>query len=260
MSHGMTSQEGQAGPRVERSNDRACTGPSPVPAGSGRGAGARTGVVQLERLETTRTIQLTSRQNPDSSRAKRSDLREQTEAMTTLKVCLLGATQVGKTRLVERLVNGCCAPVKIYRPTGIVRIDRKRLAIGLSTVDLLLWDLPGEQDGRQMPLRSLLRGASGYLLVADATDSSTLDAALRLQARTLTIGDAYATLPWTLVLNKIDLTTDAPSPEDLTGDYLDGAKVVIARTSAITGAGVEDAFGRLVRRILTGQPLMKAGF
>jgi len=64
--------------------------------------------------------------------------------MIKKKVCMLGAFAVGKTSLVQRFVNSIFS-VK-YQTTIGVKIDQKMISLGETEVNLLLWDIHGEDD------------------------------------------------------------------------------------------------------------------
>lgn len=158
------------------------------------------------------------------------------------KVCMLGAFAVGKTSLVARYVRGVFSDK--YLTTVGVKIDRKDLRVGAQDLTLLLWDLHG--DDEYQPLRpSHLRGSAGYLLVADGTRRDTLDQALLLQRR---VEAELGSVPWLLVLNKLDLASEWEIDERRRAEL--GPGVVL--TSARTGQGVEEAFQWLGARVLEG--------
>lgn len=164
--------------------------------------------------------------------------------MTTLesKICLLGASAVGKTSLVSRYVHGIFSDV--YRTTLGVRIDRKRVELPEGALELLVWDLEGADEFSELRT-AYLRGARGYLLVADGTRGATLDAALDLHQQAEGV---VGKVPFLLVLNKLDLQ---PEWEILRGRVavLESRGWRIERTSARTGQGVEACFRRLAREI-----------
>jgi small GTP-binding protein len=162
--------------------------------------------------------------------------------MIQKKICMLGATGVGKTSLVSQFVLSMFSDT--YFTTIGVKVDKKTVALDGEDCTLMLWDIYGE-DEFQTVRTSYLKGAAGYLLVADGTRQGTLDAARDLQQKAVAvIGDA----PFILVLNKADLA-DRWRVDDraLWRMAEDGWPVV--KTSAKTGAGVEEAFLKLARKV-----------
>jgi small GTP-binding protein len=158
------------------------------------------------------------------------------------KVCMLGATAVGKTSLVRRFVESMFSDK--YQATIGVKIDRKLVDLDGSQVSLLLWDLQGEDELQKVRM-SYLRGASGLIYVADGTRPETLDVARTIQQSAReTIGD----VPSILLLNKSDLADRWVVDEAAAaGRGPDGVPVL--RTSAKSGERVDEAFGQLVRAI-----------
>lgn len=165
-------------------------------------------------------------------------------ALVQKKVCMLGATSVGKTSLVRRFVESVFS--EKYHATIGVKIDRKLVEVGDTTVSLLLWDLQGEDEIERVRL-SYLRGASGFLYVVDGTRPETLDTVRTL--RTLAEG-TVGEVPSLLFLNKSDLTERWALDETAIAASGLGAIPAI-RTSARTGDQVESGFQRLVQQMLS---------
>jgi len=163
--------------------------------------------------------------------------------MIKKKVCMLGAFAVGKTSLVQRFVHSLFS--EKYLTTVGVKIDKKQVVARDTPVDLILWDIYGE-DEFQAVRPSYLRGASGCLLVVDGTRQHTLDTAQTLAKRTR---DAVGDIPMVFVFNKSDLQAsweiEAVQLEEL---QRQGAPII--RTSAKDGSGVEQAFVTLVEMML----------
>ena len=163
--------------------------------------------------------------------------------MIEKKICMLGASGVGKTSLVSRFVSSIFSDK--YLTTVGVKVDKKVVAVGDTQVMMLLWDIYG-QDEFQTVKSAYLRGASGYLLVADGTRAATLETARSLQK---TAEGVVGRVPFVLVLNKIDLATEWQVDERALWKVADEGWPIV-KTSAKSGAGVEEAFGRLARRMV----------
>jgi small GTP-binding protein len=162
------------------------------------------------------------------------------------KICMIGGFSVGKTSLVKRFVASVFS--EAYLTTVGVKIDKKTVEVDGRAVNLILWDVAGEDDVSSIRM-SYLRGAAGYVLVADGTRRSTLEVALSLRER---IEAELGRLPFVLLLNKNDLT-DQWAIEDAEVDDLRQAGWSVRASSARTGDGVEDAFRELAVRVTATQ-------
>lgn len=155
------------------------------------------------------------------------------------KICLVGATAVGKTSLVRRFVESLFS--EKYHATIGVKIDRKVVTVGDTEMSLAIWDLQGADDAERVR-ESYLRGAAGVLIVADGTRPDTLtDAGAIHNDVSASLGD----IPALLLLNKADLA-DAWALGDVGAGW---PSVPVLRTSAKTGEGVESAFTHLVEQM-----------
>ena len=164
--------------------------------------------------------------------------------MLQKKVCMLGGSGVGKTSLVSRFVNSMFSDK--YLTTIGVKIDKKAVSVGADEMTMMLWDIYGE-DEFQTVRDSYLRGASGYLLVADGTRHATLATATALQQKAESV---VGRVPFLLLLNKADLQANWQVNESGLWKLAEQGWVV-ATTSAKTGAGVEDAFTKLAQKMAT---------
>jgi small GTP-binding protein len=161
------------------------------------------------------------------------------------KICLLGGFSVGKTSLVRRYVQTIFN--ETYLTTVGVKIDKKTVELEGQSVNLIIWDLAGEDELQSLRM-SYLRGAAGYLLVADGTRPSTLQVALALRER---VEAEHGALPCALLVNKNDLKDQWALDED----QLDGLRRSgwwVRSTSARTGEGVQEAFQDLAGRVIRG--------
>jgi small GTP-binding protein len=166
--------------------------------------------------------------------------------MIQKKVCLLGSFAVGKTSLVSRFVSSVFS--EKYLSTVGVKVDKKVMAVGDRQLTLVLWDIYG-QDRFQTVQPAYLQGASGYILVADGTRFETLEVARDLQK--IAIGVA-GDVPCVLALNKADLVSEWQIDEKALV-RIANAGWPVHRTSAKTGAGVEDVFSSLAQAMLEHQ-------
>jgi len=97
--------------------------------------------------------------------------------MIQKKVCLLGAFATGKTSLVARFVRSVFS--EKYLTTVGVMIERKTLTLDRTDLNLIIWDLHGE-DEFQKVRASYLRGTAGIIFVVDGTRRETLARAEQL--------------------------------------------------------------------------------
>jgi small GTP-binding protein len=163
--------------------------------------------------------------------------------MIQKKICMLGGFAVGKTSLVSRFVSSIFS--EKYLTTVGVKIDKKTVEVDGRTVNLMLWDIYGE-DEFQTVHQSYLRGSSGYILVVDGTRAVTLDTASELQKRAEQV---VGKVPFVLVLNKSDLASEWQINERGLWRLAEQGWPIV-RTSAKTGVNVEETFSRLAQAMV----------
>jgi len=165
--------------------------------------------------------------------------------MLQKKICMIGSFAVGKTSLVRRFVESIYSDA--YHTTVGVKVDKKVVQSGGNEVTLVLWDIYGEDELQKMRW-SYVRGASGYLLVADGTRRATLDKAVELEEK---LRQEVGAIPFVFAVNKSDLAADWDLDTALEErPAMKSWKIL--RTSAKTGEGVEQAFEMLTRAMLGG--------
>lgn len=163
--------------------------------------------------------------------------------MIQKKVCMVGAFATGKTSLVARFVRSIYS--EVYQSTVGVKIDKKIVKLEAEEINLILWDIQGEDDFQKLRL-SYLRGLSGYLLVVDGTRPATFDKALSIQQ---SIEQMLGQLPFILILNKSDLVEEWEI-DNTNVDELSSKGWSVIKGSAKTGLGVEEAFLTLTKKIV----------
>jgi small GTP-binding protein len=135
-----------------------------------------------------------------------------------------------------------------YHTTVGVKVDKKIVKVGDEETTLVLWDIEGTETEHELR-KSYLRGASGYLLVADGTRKDTLYQALALQQRA---EETIGPVPFFLLVNKVDLTEMwEVDPREMTA--LEQKNWQVVNTSAKTGHGVEEAFLALTEKMMEKQ-------
>ena len=154
--------------------------------------------------------------------------------MIQKKVCLLGATGVGKTSLVKQFVEGIFS--EKYLTSIGVKIDKKVLEINANKIQLMVWDIEGidRYCGFQA---KYLRGASAYIVVTDQTRSQSLVEGAEIQKMVKEVAD----IPGILAINKSDLDASWHWTENELFVYQD-SYVKSFQTSAKTGENVEELF------------------
>jgi len=164
--------------------------------------------------------------------------------MIQKKICMLGSFAVGKTSLVAQFLTKGFS--EKYHTTIGVKVDKKTVEVAGNSVDLILWDIQGEDSTQQLYL-SYLRGISGYLLVVDGTRRATLTTAINIQSTVSSLLGPQ--VPLVVLVNKRDLEADWEVRES---DLLELTQRswYVAKTSAKTGEEVEQAFLRLATQVM----------
>lgn len=163
--------------------------------------------------------------------------------MISKKVCMVGAFSVGKTALIQRYVHSIFSDT--YLSTIGVKISKKGVVVDDTPMNLLLWDLEGQDDYGEVNTY-YLRGAMGVLIVADGMRSESLSTALALRD---VVMDTVGPVPYLLLLNKSDLADLWEVPEAVITSLRDKG-VNVVKTSAKTGENVEQAFLDLATAML----------
>lgn len=164
------------------------------------------------------------------------------------KVCIIGDFAVGKTSTVARFINNVFS--EKYLTTVGVKIDTKDMSLADGRqLRMVIWDIAGS-DRFSAAEFSYMRGAQGYLLVADGTRAATLDSALALRSA---VEERFGPLPNVLLVNKHDLTEQWETPEERLDELRQAGSHVLC-TSARSGECVDTAFAHLARALTGTEP------
>ncbi|MEP1385797.1 MAG: Rab family GTPase [Paraglaciecola sp.] len=161
--------------------------------------------------------------------------------MMQKKVCLLGASGVGKTSLIKQYVEGIFS--EKYLTSIGVKIDKKQVETKSGPVKLMIWDIEGidRYCGFQP---KYLRGASAYIIVSDQTRSQSLLEGVEIQKMIKEVTD----IPGLLAINKSDLPEAWHWSQKELEEIQSGYEKTFY-TSAKTGENVENMFTHLAQII-----------
>lgn len=115
------------------------------------------------------------------------------------KIILIGHFGVGKTSMINKFVHKKFSEEYI---TSIgVRVDKKLVTIDNHDINLLIWDISGEQEQKKVP-ESYHKGAHCIIYVVDPTRKTTY---LNIDNDLLYVNDIQPETPIVIVVNKFDL-------------------------------------------------------
>lgn len=165
----------------------------------------------------------------------------------TRKMCMIGDFGVGKTSLIRRFVERQFSDQ--YLSTVGVKISRKTVTLPAeeAEIKLLIWDIEGQTKFKGIA-PSYLQGASGVLIVCDATRKETIEHLkdhVKLYYSVNPKGTAI------IGINKVDLLEpkDLEILRSIANENIDQV-IGIFGTSAKTGENVDLIFETLCQKIL----------
>jgi len=169
-----------------------------------------------------------------------------------VKVCLAGEPMVGKTSLIRRYVLDDYDDR--YIATLGAKVTKKELTStdpkrGEFSVTLILWDIWGNKNVRELLKDAYYHGAHGIIAVCDVTRPETLQ---ELDGWAEAITSVAGDIPVCLLANKNDVS-ERPLKEAEIRKYSGDRGWPAFLTSAKTGDHVEEAFGEVVHRILSDE-------
>ena len=165
--------------------------------------------------------------------------------MIQKKICLLGASSVGKTSLVKQFVEGIFN--EKYLTTIGVKIDKKVVSIENEQLQLMLWDIEGN-DRYNVFQERYLRGAAGYIIVVDQTRASSLLEGMEIH----TLARQVTRCPAILVINKSDLAATWHWDHSENQPYQNLFDLQFT-TSAKTGEHVEQMFLEMAKLLFRSE-------
>lgn len=165
------------------------------------------------------------------------------------KVCILGDFAVGKSSIVQRIINGQFNEMSLTTVGASVDSFDIQIAannsndseIGHKLHQIVLWDISGV-DQLDALRTDYITGMTAYVLVCDATRRPTMNTAQTLHQQ---IVEQFGELPFCLMINKVDLDEEN---EVSSSDIVRSGMInwPIHFTSAKTGENVNQAIHALV--------------
>ncbi|MFQ5986221.1 MAG: Rab family GTPase [Thermoplasmata archaeon] len=174
-------------------------------------------------------------------------------ARIKVKICLVGEAAVGKTSLIRRYVldefdDG-------YITTLGAKISKKELQMqvphneGVFQMDMLIWDIMGEKQVRDILREAFFLGTQGIIAVCDLLRQSTLRA---LDEWVESVFQVTGAVPVVYAINKADLRDEAVMlvGEREVDEYATAFESPYYFASAKTGENVEPVFYTLGEKVL----------
>lgn len=156
------------------------------------------------------------------------------------KVCILGAYGVGKTSLVRRYIHSIFSDK--YLSTIGTKISKKSIKIGDKDIELILWDISGQDEFSSIS-KIQLTGSFVNIVLIDPTRKSTVKVAQDI------IQDLEENMPDIPIL-KVISKADIPNEWELTVEEITEAFPKSLLTSAKTGLNVDSLFASAAEKAL----------
>jgi len=163
------------------------------------------------------------------------------------KIILVGDYGVGKSTSIHRFVENKFKAN--YVPTLGVQVTKKSLEINGNSIDLMIWDLAG-QDRYAMVRQRFYTGTQGILMLYDVTRMSSLKNIKKWHAE---VSRFTKGLPIIFIGNKIDLVEKKEVKTEDVNSFLEENNINVnikMKTSAKDGLNTEKAFHFLVKLLM----------
>ena len=155
------------------------------------------------------------------------------------KIIICGDPSVGKSSLILRFTNNAFR--RHYIPTLGVHVSDKIFQIDGSYIQLVLWDIAGQQKFQNMRQQFYL-GSDGLFLIFDLSKPSSLESISNWYYDIQNQLTDRPVLRGYLIGNKKDIKQSFGSISEKGADIATYLNLVYIETSALTGENVESAF------------------
>ncbi len=163
------------------------------------------------------------------------------------KIILVGDYGVGKSTSIHRFVENKFKAN--YIPTLGVQITKKSIMLEENNIDLLIWDLAG-QDRYAMVRQRFYTDTEGILMLYDITRMSSLE---HIKKWHIEVSKFSKPVPIILIGNKIDLVDKREVTDENVTRFLEENNINVSlklETSAKEGVKTEEAFHFLVKTLM----------
>jgi small GTP-binding protein len=170
----------------------------------------------------------------------------------TFKVVIVGSSGVGKSAIVQRLVDGTFRE-ETRRTVGVDPFKPFMIPVDDQTVELQIWDTGGQERFKCVSKMFFWDAVGGVLVFDIASDGSFDDLDEWLHDLQVVNPNAHIIL----VGNKSDLEAQRRVGAQQARDFAEKHKLEYIETSALNGANVTEAFTRLAfavaKKVASGQ-------
>ena len=175
------------------------------------------------------------------------DLDSKVDPQFKFKVVILGDPSVGKTSSILRFTDNVF--LRAYIPTMGLNLTQKRFKINDNSLELVLWDIGGQQKFETIR-KQFYDGASAYILLFDLTNARSFAKIPKWQEDIVSYLGKKSQINGYLIGNKIDLI------KDRIVSVIDGIRLAKAldvdyfESSALTGHNIEFYFQKISNDLL----------
>jgi small GTP-binding protein len=155
------------------------------------------------------------------------------------KIAIVGDPSVGKTSLILRFTDNAFR--RHYIPTLGVHVSDKIFKVEESYVQLVLWDIAGQQKFEVMRQQFYL-GADAIFIIFDLTNPNSFESVTNWYYDIQNQLKDRGKIPGYIVGNKKDLETQLKNLSEKGLDLANYLNLSYIETSALTGENVETAF------------------
>ena len=168
-----------------------------------------------------------------------------------LSILAMGNSIVGKTILIQAFEKKSLEDIKstVGTPFSVVKRKVKQSNGEDVEVKIKVWDSPGQERFETLVLNAV-KNTQGIFLVFDITEQESFDDLQKWIKKVEEAKDPKS-FPFVIMANKIDLQSKSKKTvsKEQAKAFADKYNFPIFETSAITGAGVEEAFQHLIQTV-----------